>query len=371
VQSLEEIRMKTYLVTGGAGFIGANYIHYMFQKYNDSIRIINVDALTYAGNLENLKDVEKRRNYTFIKADICDREAISKIFEENDIDRVVHFAAESHVDRSIRSPEIFVKTNVLGTLILLDCAKNAWTEGEGYVQGKKFLHVSTDEVYGSLERAGEYFYETTPYDPHSPYSASKASSDMLVKSYIDTYKFPANITNCSNNYGPYQFPEKLIPLIIHNALLGKKLPVYGDGKNVRDWLYVRDHVKAIDMVQELGSLGQTYNIGGHNEKQNIEIVHIILDTLKDMLPEGDPRKERISEELITYVEDRKGHDRRYAIAPDKIKSEIGWVPETMFADGIRKTIAWYFENAEWMDRVTSKDYQKYYEEMYQFREDGE
>lgn len=357
--------MRTYLVTGGAGFIGSNYIHYMFKKYDKNIRIINVDALTYAGNLENLKGVEARPNYTFVKADICDKEAIGKIFAENDIDRVVHFAAESHVDRSIRNPEIFVQTNVLGTLVMLNCAKEAWETPDGFLPDKKFLHVSTDEVYGSLSEEDEFFYETTPYDPHSPYSASKASSDMLVKSYIDTYRFPANITNCSNNYGPYQFPEKLIPLIINNALQGKKLPVYGDGKNVRDWLYVEDHAKAIDMVQELGTLGQTYNVGGHNEKQNIEIIHIILDTLKEMLPESDPRRELVGEHLITYVEDRKGHDRRYAIAPDKIKAEIGWKPETMFAEGIKKTIQWFFENEEWMKRVTSGDYQKYYEEMYQ------
>ena len=232
--------MRTYLVTGGAGFIGSNYIHYMFRKYDNEIRIINVDKLTYAGNLENLKDIENRDNYTFVKADICDKDAISKIFEENDIDRVVHFAAESHVDRSIKNPEVFVQTNVLGTAVMLNCAKAAWELPDGsFKEGKKFLHVSTDEVYGTLDDdPNAYFYETTPYDPHSPYSASKASSDMLVKSYMDTYKFPANITNCSNNYGPYQFPEKLIPLIINNALQGKKLPVYGDGKNVRDWLYV-------------------------------------------------------------------------------------------------------------------------------------
>ena len=324
--------MRTYLVTGGAGFIGSNY---MFQKYDNEIRIINVDKLTYAGNLENLKDIENRENYTFVKADICDSEAIMKIFDENDIDRVVHFAAESHVDRSIRNPEVFVKTNVLGTLVMLNAAKSAWELPDGtFKPDKKFLHVSTDEVYGSLEEDGGFFYETTPYDPHSPYSASKASSDMLVKSYMDTYKFPANITNCSNNYGPYQFPEKLIPLIINNALQGKKLPVYGDGKNVRDWLYVMDHAKGIDMVQEKGRLFETYNIGGHNEK------------------------------LITYVEDRKGHDRRYAIAPDKIKEEVGWYPETCFEDGIRLTIQWFFEHEDWMKNVTSGDYQKYYNEMY-------
>ncbi|HIT88987.1 MAG TPA: dTDP-glucose 4,6-dehydratase [Candidatus Merdenecus merdavium] len=357
--------MRTYLVTGGAGFIGSNYIHYMFRKYNNEIRIINVDVLTYAGNLENLKDVEKRDNYTFIKADVCDKDAIAKIFEENDIDRVVHFAAESHVDRSIKDPEAFVRTNVLGTFVMLNCAKNAWMLEDGtFKEGKKFLHVSTDEVYGSLEDDGSYFYETTPYDPHSPYSASKASSDMLVRAYIDTYKFPANITNCSNNYGPYQFPEKLIPLVINNALQGKSLPVYGDGKNVRDWLYVDDHAKGIDMVHENGRLGETYNIGGHNEKQNIEIIHIILDTLLEMLPENDPRRAHISRDLITYVEDRKGHDVRYAIAPDKIKAEVGWYPETMFEEGIKKTIKWFFENEDWMKRVTSGDYQAYYEEMY-------
>ncbi|MBR3637407.1 MAG: dTDP-glucose 4,6-dehydratase [Lachnospiraceae bacterium] len=361
--------MRTYLVTGGAGFIGSNYIHYMFKKYGDEIRIINVDVLTYAGNLENLKDVENLPNYTFIRADITDKDAIAKIFEENDIDRVVHFAAESHVDRSIKNPEVFVKTNVLGTAVMLNCAKAAWELPDGtFKEGKKFLHVSTDEVYGSLpDDPDAYFHETSPIDPHSPYSSSKASSDLLVKAYMDTYKFPANITNCSNNYGPYQFPEKLIPLIINNALQGKKLPVYGDGKNVRDWLYVMDHAKAIDMVQEQGKLFERYNIGGHNEKQNIEIIEIILDTLQEMLPEGDPRKEYINRDLITYVTDRKGHDRRYAIAPDKIKSDLGWEPETMFKDGIRLTIQWYFEHEDWMKNVTSGDYQKYYDDMYKGR----
>ena len=358
--------MRTYLVTGGAGFIGSNYIHYMFRKYGNEIRIINVDLLTYAGNLENLKDLEDKPNYTFVKADICDKEAISRIFGENDIDRVVHFAAESHVDRSIREPEVFVRTNVLGTAVMLNCAKAAWELPDGgFRPDKKFLHVSTDEVYGSLpDDENAFFYETTPYDPHSPYSASKAGSDLLVKSYMDTYHFPANITNCSNNYGPYQFPEKLIPLIINNALQGKKLPVYGDGKNVRDWLYVEDHAKAIDMVQEQGELFETYNIGGHNEKQNIEIIHIIIETLREMLPDDDPRKAHVTTDLITYVEDRKGHDRRYAIAPDKIKSAIGWYPETMFREGIRKTIQWFFEHEEWMKNVTSGDYQKYYADMY-------
>ena len=360
--------MRTYLVTGGAGFIGSNYIHYMFRKYGDEIRIINVDKLTYAGNLENLKDVEDKPNYTFVRADICDSEAINKIFEENDIDRVVHFAAESHVDRSIKDPGVFVKTNVLGTLTMLNAAKNAWELPDGsFKEGKKFLHVSTDEVYGSLSNPDDYFYETTPYDPHSPYSASKASSDFMVKAFMDTYHFPANITNCSNNYGPYQFPEKLIPLMINNALHGKSLPIYGDGKNIRDWLYVEDHCKGIDMVQEKGRLFETYNIGGHNERENIQIVKTIISTLREELSDDDPRKAHVNEDLITYVTDRKGHDRRYAIAPDKIKAEVGWYPETTFEVGIKKTIKWYFEHEEWMEHVTSGNYQKYYEEMYSGR----
>ena len=361
--------MRTYLVTGGAGFIGSNYIHYMFEKYGDDIRIINVDKLTYAGNLENLKDIEDKANYTFVKADICDKDAISKIFEENDIDRVVHFAAESHVDRSIKNPEVFVQTNVLGTAVMLNCAKAAWENEDGsFKDDKRFLHVSTDEVYGSLpDDPDAYFYETTPIDPHSPYSSSKASSDLLVKAYVDTYHFPAIITNCSNNYGPYQFPEKLIPLIINNALAGKNLPVYGDGKNVRDWLYVMDHAKGIDMATEGGRFGERYNIGGHNEKQNIEIINIIIETLQELLPDSDPRKANVTKDLITYVTDRKGHDRRYAIAPDKIKEEIGWFPETMFKDGIRLTIKWYLDNEDWMKNVTSGDYQKYYEGMYKDR----
>ncbi len=358
--------MRTYLVTGGAGFIGSNYIHYMFDKYGDDIRIINVDKLTYAGNLENLKDIESRPNYTFVKADICDKDAIAKIFADNEIDRVVHFAAESHVDRSIKEPEVFVQTNVLGTAVMLNSAKAAWENEDGsFKEDKRFLHVSTDEVYGSLpDDPDAYFYETTPIDPHSPYSSSKASSDLLVKAYVDTYHFPAVITNCSNNYGPYQFPEKLIPLIINNCLAGKNLPVYGDGKNVRDWLYVMDHAKGIDMATEQGRIGERYNIGGHNEKQNIEIINIIIETLQELLPDSDPRKANVTKDLITYVTDRKGHDRRYAIAPDKIKAEIGWFPETMFKDGIRLTIQWYLENEDWMKNVTSGDYQKYYDSMY-------
>lgn len=361
--------MKTYLVTGGAGFIGSNYILYMFEKYGSSIRIINVDCLTYAGNLENLKSIENLDNYTFMKVDICDKEAILKIFEENQIDRVIHFAAESHVDRSIRNPEVFVNTNVLGTLNLLNAARLSWETEDGFLPDKKFLQVSTDEVYGSLETDEGYFYETTPLDPHSPYSASKASADLLVKSYIDTFQFPANITRCSNNYGPYQFPEKLIPLVINNALAGKKLPVYGTGMNVRDWLYVKDHAKAIDLVTENGKMGEVYNIGGHNERKNIEIVNTILDTLLEILPKDDPRRKNVSKDLITYVEDRKGHDFRYAIAPDKIKADLSWEPETPFEEGIKLTIAWYLSNFDWMERITKGEYQNYYKEMYQVQLD--
>lgn len=356
--------MRTYLVTGGAGFIGSNYIHYMFKKYGDQIRIINVDCLTYAGNLENLEEIWERQNYIFYKEDIRDAQAVAKIFKEHEIDRVVHFAAESHVDRSIKDPGAFVTTNVEGTLNLLAAAKQAWETPEGYLLDKRYLQVSTDEVYGSLSEEDGYFYETTPLDPHSPYSASKASADLLVKAYIDTYHFPANITRCSNNYGPYQFPEKLIPLMIHNALEGKPLPVYGDGKNVRDWLYVMDHAKAIDMVMEQGKLYEVYNVGGHNEKQNIEIVQLILSTLQELLDADDPRREKVTEQLITYVEDRLGHDRRYAIAPDKIREAVGWYPETSFADGIRLTIRWYLEHEEWLEHVTSGDYMVYYESMY-------
>ena len=355
-------KMRTYLVTGGAGFIGSNYIHYMFKKYDNEIRIINVDALTYAGNLENLKDVEKRDNYTFVKANICDKEAIGKIFAENDIDRVVHFAAESHVDRSIRNPEIFVQTNVLGTAVMLNCAKAAWELPDGsFKAGKKFLHVSTDEVYGSLpDDDNAFFYETTPYDPHSPYSASKASSDMLVKAYMDTYHFPANITNCSNNYGPFQFPEKLIPLIINNALHGKKLPVYGDGKNVRDWLYVEDHAAAIDLIFHKGTIADTYNIGGFNEWKNIDLVKELCKQMDEKLG----REAGTSEKLITFVKDRPGHDLRYAIDATKLNKDLGWKPSVTFEEGLAKTIDWYLDNKDWLENVTSGDYQKYYEKQY-------
>lgn len=337
------MKKKTYLVTGGAGFIGSNYIHYMFEKYGDEILIVNVDKLTYAGRLENLAGVEDRGNYRFVKADICDQEVIGWIFSEYDIDRVVHFAAESHVDRSIQEPEVFVKTNVLGTTVLLNAARSAWErEDRTYPEDKKFLHVSTDEVYGSLGEKG-YFYETTPYAPHSPYSASKAASDLLVKSYMDTYGFPANITNCSNNYGPRQFPEKLIPLAIQKALRGEEIPVYGDGLNVRDWLYVEDHVRAIDMIQERGRLFETYNVGSHNEKTNLEIVEDVVCVLRGTLEADDPRRERLDQNLIRFVEDRKGHDRRYAIAPDKIMEETGWKPQTAFEEGMRRTVRWYVE----------------------------
>ena len=356
--------MKTYLVTGGAGFIGSNFILYMFRKYKEQIRIINIDALTYAGNLENLKEVESYSNYEFLKLDICDKEAVLKVFESYDIDRVIHFAAESHVDRSIRNPEVFVNTNVLGTLNLINAAKQAWEKENGYLPDKKYVQVSTDEVYGALEDETGYFYETTSLNPHSPYSASKASADFLVKSYVDTFGFPANITRCSNNYGPYQFPEKLIPLMINNALNGKKLPVYGKGHNVRDWLYVEDHAKAIDLVAENATVGEIYNVGGHNEKTNIEIVTIIIDTLLRILPEDDSRRNKINHELISFVEDRKGHDFRYAIAPDKISRELGWIPETPFEKGIELTIKWYLNNMEWLERVTKGDYQNYYKEMY-------
>ena len=345
--------MKTYLVTGGAGFIGSNYIHYMFKKYGDTIRIINVDALTYAGNPENLKEVENRENYTFVKANICDKEAIAKIFAENEIDRVVHFAAESHVDRSIKDPEIFVQTNVLGTAVMLNCAKAAWELPDGtFKTDKKFLHVSTDEVYGSLSEDGGYFYETTPYAPHSPYSASKAGSDMLVKAYMDTYHFPANITNCSNNYGPYQFPEKLIPLIIYNSLHDKKIPVYGDGQQVRNWLYVEDHCSALCRVLEDGECGEVYNIGGDAEESNLQVIRAILRLV------GRP------ESLIQFVADRPGHDRRYAMDYTKLNQHTGWKPLYSFVEGLERTVRWYLENKEWLNSTAGRDFQAYCKTMY-------
>ena len=349
--------MKTYLITGCAGFIGSNFVYYMLNKYKE-IRLVNLDKLTYAGNLENLKGVEGDPRHIFVQGDICDKELVSKLFAEYDFDYVINFAAESHVDRSISNPEIFVQTNVMGTVNLLQCAKNAWYNEGTWKTGKKFVQVSTDEVYGSLGDEG-YFMETTPLCPHSPYSSSKASADMFVMAFHDTYGMPVNITRCSNNYGPYQFPEKLIPLMINNVKNHKKLPVYGDGMNVRDWLYVEDHCKAIDMVAEGGRLGEVYNVGGHNERPNIFIVKTIIAQLHDRLQD-----EGISEDLIQYVADRLGHDRRYGIDPTKIKEELGWYPETPFEVGIVKTIDWYLANEEWMNHVTSGNYLKYYEEMY-------
>lgn len=349
--------MKTYLVTGGAGFIGSNFVHYMLNKYED-IKLINFDKLTYAGNLENLKAVEGNANYVFVQGDICDKELVEGLFEKYDIDYVVNFAAESHVDRSIKMPEIFAQTNVLGTVTLLNAAKKAWEVNGAWKEGKKFLQVSTDEVYGSLGNTG-YFTETTPLDPHSPYSSSKTGADLMVKAYADTYKMPVNITRCSNNYGPYQFPEKLIPLLINNCLNKRTLPVYGDGLNVRDWLYVEDHCKAIDMVINNGKLGEVYNVGGHNERTNIQIVKTVIAYLNESVDK------EITEALIKYVEDRKGHDRRYGIDPEKIKNELGWYPETTFEVGIKKTIQWYLDNQEWMKHVTSGEYQNYYDKMYE------
>jgi len=342
--------MKTYLVTGGAGFIGCNFIKYMFAKYNNKIKIINLDKLTYAGNLANLKEIETRENYIFVKADICDSKVVDTIFKKYHPDYIVNFAAESHVDRSIEDPSIFVKTNVLGTQTLLNFSL---TNGI-----KKFLQVSTDEVYGSLGNEG-YFTEETPLNPHSPYSASKASADMIVKAYYDTYSLPVNITRCSNNYGPYQFPEKLIPLMINNCLQKKKLPIYGTGNNIRDWLYVCDHNKAIDLVISKAKPGKVYNIGGNNEIKNIDIVKIIINTLREITKDNT-----ISEDLIAFVEDRKGHDWRYAIDSSLIKKELNWRPKVGFGSGIRSTINWYLENLKWMELIVSGEYKNYYEKYY-------
>jgi dTDP-glucose 4,6-dehydratase len=346
------INMGTYLVTGGAGFIGSNYIAYMLGRYAGQIKIINYDALTYAGNLENLRAVEALEGYVFVKGDVCDGALLRDVFSKHGIDYVIHFAAESHVDRSILNPETFVTTNVIGTATLLNAAMGAWKDDMG---SKRFVQISTDEVYGSLGDTG-YFTEETPLDAHSPYSASKAGADLLVKSYFDTYKMPVLITRCSNNYGPCQFPEKIIPLMINNALQGKPLPVYGNGLNVRDWLYVADHAKAIDMVTQKGRPGEVYNIGGHNERTNIGLVKTIIQTLRRLLPESDPRRGRISEGLITYVQDRKGHDFRYAIDPGKISGELGWRPETPFDEGIVLAAQWYLDNPQWLANVTSGAY---------------
>ena len=352
--------MKTYLVTGGAGFIGSNFIHYMLRR-NQDIHILNVDALTYAGNLENLSEYDQDSRYTFAHVDIRDKEALTQLFETYHPDYAVNFAAESHVDRSIEDPGTFADTNVMGTVALLSVAESFWNDGQGSYGDHKYLQVSTDEVYGSLplDDLKAFFRETTPLSPHSPYSASKASADMFVKAWHDTYGFPAVITRCSNNYGPYQFPEKLIPLMIENCLEHKSLPVYGDGLNVRDWLYVDDHCKAIAMVLEGGRLGEVYNVGGHNERNNLYIVKRIISEVARIT--GDTQ---ITEDLISYVTDRKGHDRRYGIAPDKIKEELGWYPETPFEEGIVTTINWYLENREWVKNVVSGDYQDYYKKMY-------
>ena len=399
--------MKTYLVTGAAGFIGANYLKYILKKYEgkEDIKVIVVDALTYAGNLGTIREELKSTKVKFEKVDIRDRKEVERIFFENDVDYVVNFAAESHVDRSIENPQIFLETNILGTQNLLENAKKAWTVSKGengypvYKDGVKYLQVSTDEVYGSLSKDYEkaielviedekvknvvknrtnlktygdkFFTEKTPLDPRSPYSASKAGADHIVLAYGETYKMPITITRCSNNYGPYHFPEKLIPFMIKNVLEGKKLPVYGKGYNVRDWLYVEDHCKGIDLVLREGKEGEIYNIGGFNEEQNINIVKLVIDILKEEITNNDEYRKvlktdlgNINYNLITYVQDRLGHDMRYAIDPSKIARDLGWYPETDFETGIRKTVKWYLENQEWVNEVISGDYQKYYEEMY-------
>ncbi|MBP5135159.1 MAG: dTDP-glucose 4,6-dehydratase [Paludibacteraceae bacterium] len=374
--------MKNILITGGAGFIGSHVVRLFVKKYPD-YRIVNLDKLTYAGNLENLKDIENEPNYTFVKADICDFEKILEIFRKYQIDGVIHLAAESHVDRSIKDPFTFAQTNVMGTLSLLQAAKVCW---EGDWTDKRFYHISTDEVYGALELTNpegiespfttkassalhhlafgkEYFLETTKYNPHSPYSASKASSDHFVRAFHDTYGMPTIVTNCSNNYGPYQFPEKLIPLFINNIRHGKPLPVYGKGENVRDWLFVVDHARAIDLIFHKGKFAETYNIGGFNEWKNIDLIKVIIKTVDKLL--GNP--EGTSDHLITYVTDRAGHDLRYAIDSTKLKNELGWEPSLQFEEGIEITVRWYLDNQQWMDNITSGEYEKYYAEMYKDR----
>ncbi len=376
---------RNILITGGAGFIGSHVVRLFVTKYPE-YRIVNLDKLTYAGNLANLRDIEQRPNYTFVKGDICDYEAMQALMAQYEIDGIIHLAAESHVDRSIRDPFTFARTNVLGTLALLQAAKVCWeSRPEGYA-GKLFYHISTDEVYGALELTHpegieppftttasssehhlaygtEFFYETTKYNPHSPYSASKASSDHFVRAYHDTYGMPTLVTNCSNNYGPYQFPEKLIPLFINNIRQRKPLPVYGKGENVRDWLYVEDHARAIDLIFHRGKVAETYNIGGFNEWKNIDLIKVVIRTVDRLLG----RTEGEDLDLITYVTDRPGHDMRYAIDSSKLQRELGWEPSLQFEEGIEKTVRWYLDNQAWMDHITSGEYEKYYEEMYRNR----
>ncbi|MDI9355462.1 MAG: dTDP-glucose 4,6-dehydratase [Chitinophagaceae bacterium] len=347
---------KIILITGGAGFIGSHVVRHFVKKYPDYL-IINVDALTYAGNLENLKDIENEPHYKFIKADVRDEEKINQIFEIFEIDGIIHLAAESHVDRSISDPLIFINTNIIGTVTLLNIAKKHWTHSS---KKKLFYHISTDEVFGSLGNEG-FFTEETPYNPQSPYSASKAASDHFVTSYYNTYKIPVVISHCSNNYGPHHFPEKLIPLCIHNIKNMKPIPIYGNGKNIRDWLFVEDHAKAIDIIFHFGKIGSSYNIGGNNEWTNIDVVRLLCSIMNKKLG----RAEGISESLITFVKDRAGHDLRYAIDSSKIQQELGWEPQVPFEEGIEKTVNWYLQNDEWLKNVTSGEYQKYYNEYYQ------
>lgn len=346
---------RNILVTGGAGFIGSHVVRLFVNKYPE-YHIINLDKLTYAGNLANLKDVEDKSNYTFVKADICDFNKMQDVFSKYQINGVIHLAAESHVDRSIKDPFTFARTNVMGTLSLLQSAKLYW---DNDWKDKRFYHISTDEVYGALQFDRTFFTEATKYDPHSPYSASKASSDHFVRAFHDTYGMPTIVSNCSNNYGPYQFPEKLIPLFINNIRQGKPLPVYGKGENVRDWLYVVDHVRAIDLIFHKGKIAETYNIGGFNEWKNIDLIKVIIKTVDKLL--GNP--EGFSEHLITYVTDRAGHDLRYAIDSTKLKKELGWEPSLQFEEGIEKTICWYFDNQEWIDNIICGEYEKYYESI--------